>query len=210
MKSFLRSHLPFIEAELLEEWENLMQVSTFSDGQTILTEGGGVPGIPIVVSGRIKVFRRKEDKELLLYYIRSGESCAMSFHACISQGNSQVYAVSEGETEALLIPAEKLQIWMRKYPSLNAYMFNIYNRRYTDLLETLDHLLFGNMEGRLLHYLEEKVKGTDDPIIHLSHQEIAYEMGTAREVISRILKKLELEGKIILSRKSIELCDYNH
>ena len=111
MKSFLRSHLPFIEAELLEEWENLMQVSTFSDGQTILTEGGGVPGIPIVVSGRIKVFRRKEDKELLLYYIRSGESCAMSFHACISQGNSQVYAVSEGETEALLIPAEKLQSW---------------------------------------------------------------------------------------------------
>ncbi|MEL6254369.1 MAG: Crp/Fnr family transcriptional regulator [Bacteroidota bacterium] len=210
MKSFLTSHLPFIEADLLDEWENLMQLATFSDGQTILTEGGGVPGIPIVVSGRIKVFRRKEDKELLLYYIRSGESCAMSFHACMSQENSQVYAVSEGETEALLIPSEKLQGWMRKYPSLNAYMFNIYNRRYTDLLETLDHILFGNMEDRLLHYLVEKIKGTDSSRIQLSHQEIAYEMGTAREVISRILKKLELEGKITLSRKSIELCDNNH
>ncbi|MDW3646599.1 MAG: Crp/Fnr family transcriptional regulator [Bacteroidia bacterium] len=210
MKSFLKAHIPFIEAELLEEWEDILKVSTFTDGQTILTEGGGVAGIPIVVSGRIKVFRRKEDKELLLYYIRSGESCAMSFQACISQKNSQVYAVSEGETEALLIPTEKLKSWMRKYPSINAYMFNIYNLRYTDLLESLDHILFGNMEGRLLHYLAKKVKGTEKPVIQLSHQEIAYEMGTAREVISRILKKLELEGKIILSRKSIELCDYNH
>ncbi|MEM6806336.1 MAG: Crp/Fnr family transcriptional regulator, partial [Bacteroidota bacterium] len=189
MQKEIKKFIPYIEPELLKELEASHSMK-FSDGQVLLHEGVSVPLIPIVVSGRLKVFRRKEDKELLLYYIRAGESCAMSFHACMTQSESKVIAISEGDTEAIIIPNEKLLSWLRKYPSLNAYMFKIYAKRYTDLLDTVDQLIFGNMEDRVLKYLAESLKDTDEKKLQLSHQEIAYDLGSAREVVSRVLKKL--------------------
>lgn len=210
MDQLLKKYIPFIEDEFLQELKKEAIYKRIPDNQLILEEEGFVAAIPLLLSGRIKVFQTREDREFLLYYIRPGESCAMSFHACLNQSHSTINALTEEETEVLLIPAEKLSSWLKKYPSFSAFMFNIYNKRYMDLLDTVSYLIFENLEDRIMRYLREKASLLGVSLIPTTHQKIAYDMGTAREVISRVLKKLEVQQKIVLSRNAVELCNLNH
>jgi CRP/FNR family transcriptional regulator len=171
----------------------------------ILTEGHYIKVIPVVIEGLIKVFTRYEEKELLLYYIKPDESCIMSFAAGLKNEPSKVFAVTEEDTTALLIPVDKISKWIWQFPEINSLFYQQYNMRYSDLLETINHLLFKKMDERLLNYLNEKVKNTNKNPIKISHRQIASELGTAREVISRVMKKLENEGKLIQHSSSIEL-----
>ncbi|MFN3840817.1 MAG: Crp/Fnr family transcriptional regulator [Cyclobacteriaceae bacterium] len=162
----------------------------------ILKEGQSVKQIPIVLDGLVKVFTRHEDKELLLYYIKPRESCVMSFLAGIKNQPSRIYAQAEEPTTLLLLPSQKVERWINEYPQLNNLFYDLYNNRYSELIDTLHQLIFQKLDARLYDYLMEKSRLKGKSLLHLRHREIAQDLGTSREVITRVLKKLEKEGKI--------------
>ncbi len=171
----------------------------------IVREGQFSKVIPFVLKGLIRVYTRYEDKELLLYYIRPNESCVMSFSSSIKNEPSKVFATTEQDTTVLLIPVNKVTKWIKHFPDINTLFFQQYNLRYSELLDTIQHMLVDKMVKRLLDYLNEKIALTNQNPLFISHRQIAEELGTAREVISRKLKRLENEGKLKQHAHSIEL-----
>lgn len=188
--------LAYLPAPLREEIKEKATVQTFPAGTTLVREGAYVKVIPLVRRGLIKVGGRFEDRDLLLYYIEPEESCVMSFAAMIEEAPSQIYAVTEEETEAILLPTRKMRDWLREYPHLHQLFYRQYNKRYNELLQTIHHLLFNRMDQRLLEHLREKARLLETPWLQVSHRQLAEELGTAREVISRVMKKLEQEGRV--------------
>jgi len=174
-------------------------------GQMLLKEGYFVNALPFVLEGLLKVTSREEDKEILLYYINKGESCIMSFGACIANSTSKIYASTEKESRILLVSADTLIELIRNYPALNTYFHQLYQNRYEELVEAIDQLVFKKFDERLYQYLREKSKKLDTKELKTTHQEIARDTGTVREVVSRALKKLEKEGKISLTRNEIKI-----
>lgn len=194
-----------LHPDLRKELEAHAILKEVPQGTEILREGQYVKVIPIVLEGLIKVFSRHEEKELLLYYIKPQESCIMSFSAGMKNEPSKIFAVAEEDTSALLLPTDKVALWVREYPEVNQLFFQQYNLRYSDLLTTIHQLLFERMDKRLLDYLVNKSLLTGRNPIKISHRQIAAELGTAREVISRIMKKLENDGKIRQEANTIEI-----
>lgn len=194
-----------LHPDLRKELEAHAILKEVPQGTEILREGQYVKVIPIVLEGLIKVFSRHEEKELLLYYIKPQESCIMSFAAGMKNEPSKIFAVAEEDTSALLLPTDKVAQWVREYPEVNQLFFQQYNLRYSDLLTTIHQLLFERLDKRLLDYLVNKSLLTGRNPIKISHRQIAAELGTAREVISRIMKKLENDGKIRQEANTIEI-----
>jgi CRP/FNR family transcriptional regulator len=197
--------LSHLNADLVLEITATAATKKLPKNTEVLREGQHVKVIPIVLEGIIKVFTSHEDKELLLYYIRPNESCIMSFAASLKNEPSKVFALTEEDTTALLLPVEKVRDWIKQYPEMNSLFFQQYNLRYNDLLKTIHHVLFDKMDKRLYDYLKEKLVMTNKNPLKISHRQIANEMGTAREVVSRLIKKLENEGKLKQHTNSIEL-----
>lgn len=187
------SHL---NQDLLSEIITLGVIKEFPPDTTLLKEGQYVKVIPVVLTGLIKVFSSFEDKELLLYYIRPNESCIMSFAAGLKNDPSTVIAKTEEASKVLLLPSDRVAEWTQKFSDLNTLFFQQYNLRYAELLDTINHLLFNKMDTRVYAFLEKRIALTGHNPIKISHREIASELGTAREVVSRVLKKLEMEGKL--------------
>ena len=201
----IKQTLSHLDPKLIEEINNSGTVQSIDENTEILREGQYVKVIPIVLKGLIKVFSRHDDKELLLYYIRPEESCIMSFAASLKNSPSKVFAVTEEDADALLLPTDKIPVWTKQYPDFNTLFYQQYNLRYSELLETIHHLLFDRMDKRLFDYLTEKAKLTGKNPLKISHRQIANELGTAREVISRVMKKLEQEGKVRQLNQQIEI-----
>ncbi len=174
-------------------------------GTEIMHEGQYVKLIPIVLDGLVKVFTRHEDKELLLYYIKSKETCIISFNAALSNTSSKAFALTEQDSKILLIPGEKLFQWTKNYPELINLFFSQYNNRYNELIEMINKVLFDKMDKRLYEYLLSISKMAENGIIKRSHQQIANDLGTAREVVTRVLKKLEYENKLIQNQNGIKI-----
>ena len=203
----IKKLFPFFNLDLLNEIEAHSTIKQFPANTELIKDGYYVTVLPIVINGIIKVFTRYDDKELLLYYIDSGETCIMSFDAGLNNRPSQIYAVTETETEALLLPIDKVVFWAKKYPAFNLLMFKQYSIRYRDLHETIQMVLFNNMDKRLLKYLTEKAGHLKGNILKISHKQIASELGTAREVISRVMKKLENEGLVKQEGNAIKILE---
>jgi len=201
----ITNKLSFLEPELVSEILNVSTIKDFSKGTEILREEQYVKVLPIVIHGLVKVFSRFEEKELLLYYIKQNESCIMSFSAGINHEPSRVFAVTEKDSQILLLPVDKLPTWLNKFPRLNTLFYQQYNLRYIELLDTIKHVLIDKMDKRLYDYLKDKAKITKQDIFKISHQQIATELGTAREVVSRMMKKLEGEGKVKQLSHSIKV-----
>jgi len=163
----------------------------------VMHEGQYIKAVPVVISGLVKAFTRHEDKELLLYYIQPGESCIMTFDACLKNSPSKIYASTEKKSEVLLMSTENVFRWLKDYPEFNSLFFQQYNIRYSELLTMINQLLFEKMDTRILEYLKAKIKRSAKNPVKVSHRQIANDLGTAREVVSRIMKKLENEGKVI-------------
>ena len=204
MKNIEKS-LSHLNSDLLSAMMEQGELKEIPAGTEILREGQYVKVIPIVIKGLIKVLTRHDDKELLLYYIRPKESCIMSFAASLKNEPSRVFASTEEDTQALLLPVDKVSKWTAQFPDINNLFFQQYNMRYADLLETIHHVLFDKLDKRLYDYLVEKVALTKQNPLKMSHREIANELATAREVISRTMKKLESENLIKQHSNSIEL-----
>lgn len=196
---------PGLSPELFEVIVQHSEVKEIPADVEILREGQYVKVLPLVAEGLIKVFTRYQEKELLLYYIKPGESCIMSFAAGLRNEPSRVFAITEEPTTAMLVPVTKIPSWINQHPDMNQLFFEQYNQRYSDLLDTVNHVLFDKMDKRLLDYLTEKTRLTGKNPIKISHRQIAAELGTAREVISRLIKKLENEGELVQQGNSIEL-----
>ncbi len=199
----LKKILPQVNTELLQFIANEAIEMDVPADTTLLKTGNYVQSVPLVVKGLIRVSRNEDDKELLLYYIHPGEMCIMSFTACCSNSASMIEAVTLEQTEILLIPSLKLREWITNYPTFNFYVYEMFNKRYLDLIDTINQLIFNRLDERLFNYLKEKAHLTGNSNISITHQQIATDMGTAREVISRLLKKLELENKILTSRNQV-------
>lgn len=200
-----RARLSFLKTALADEIERNSQVMAFEKGTELLRAGQYIKVLPIVLSGLIKVSSRYDDKELLLYYLEPEESCIMTFHAALKSEPSKVHATAEEDSEVLLIPAHLLPGWTRSYPELNELFFAQYNLRYADLIDTIGHLLLDRMDKRIYDYVLKKSGLTQSDSVKTSHSQIAAELGTAREVVTRILKKLESEGKIVQGREGIRI-----
>lgn len=178
----------------------------FKEGDVIINDHSYIKSIPIVITGSIKVMRTDDDgREILLYYIKSGESCIMSFLGGLHQDTSKIKAIAEEDTEILFIPTEKLNILMREYPEWLDYMFRLYHKRFEELLDVVNEIAFKKMDERLMNYIENKVALSKSNIISITHEQMANELGTARVVISRLLKQLETDGVVELGRNKIIL-----
>ncbi|MFA5973621.1 MAG: Crp/Fnr family transcriptional regulator [Lentimicrobiaceae bacterium] len=199
----LKKLIPQVDTELLQFIAKEAVEMDVPAETTLLKTGNYVQSVPLVVKGLIRVSRNDKDKELLLYYIHPGEMCIMSFSACCSNSASLIEAATLEETKVLLIPSVKLREWIALYSSFNFYMYEMFNKRYLDLIETIDQLIFNRLDERLYNYLKEKTLLSGKKQINITHHQIATELGTAREVISRLLKKLELENKIRTSRNQV-------
>ncbi len=203
----IKQKLSIFNKDLLEELLEASQIVDVPPNTELLREGQYIKVIPIVLEGLVKVYTRHEDRELLLYYIQPSESCIMSYSASLKNTPSHIYAETEEESTIILVPVESLPHLRRSYPDFSTLFIDLYNSRYRDLLDTIHHVLFDRMDKRLLDYLREKVKVRNQNPLKLSHQQIAGELGTVREVISRVLKKLEQEGAIAPHPDGIEIRD---
>jgi len=196
----------FLEKKLIEEIISEGKVMNFKEGDIIMDYGKRVKFMPLILSGSVRVMRRdEEDREILLYYLSSNESCAMAYACCMEDKKSEVKAIAEENVEIIAIPHEKLDEWLVKYPSWKSYIFNSFTQRFNELLKSLESIAFHKLDERLIKYLKNKTKLSGKTSIPLSHNQIAEEMGTSRVVISRLLKQLENEKKLVLYRNEIKL-----
>lgn len=192
--------------ELKEKLYQNSIIKEFKEGDTVLRENSNIQSIPIVTKGSIKVLRTDDDeKEILLYYIKPGESCIMSFLGGLHQDTSKVKAIVEEDAEILFIPIDKVILLMKEYPQWLEYIFRLYHKRFEELLEVVNAIAFKKVDERLLLLLNKKEELTKSKIIQITHEQLANELGTARVVVSRLLKQLEDEGKLKLGRNKITL-----
>jgi CRP/FNR family transcriptional regulator len=195
-----------VSNELLEKLTAVGISKSFKEGDVILDEDSYIKSIPIVTKGSIKVLRSDDDgREILLYYIRAGESCIMSFLGGIHQDKSKVRAVVEEDTEILFIPIEKVSLLIRDFPDWLDYIFRLYHKRFEELLEVVNSIAFKKMDERLLNFIQKKCALSNSQILTITHEQIANELGTVRVVISRLLKQMEYEGLVKLGRNKITL-----
>ena len=192
------------ETELLEEIANVGKPTSFKEGEDIITSGKYIKNIPLLTSGAIRVLRNDElGNEVFLYFVNKGQTCAVSLACCVNHKKSNIRAVAEVDCEFISIPIEYLEKWNKKYQSWRNFMLLTYQSRFDEILEALDSIAFLKLEERVMRYIEDKAKVHGINYVNITHQKIAEELNTSREVVSRLLKKAEDEGDIELSRNKI-------
>lgn len=193
--------------ELKEELISISSIIELKEGTIILKQGDYIKFIPLMVSGLAKVFKEEETNgnEVLLYYIKPGESCVMSITTLMKNEKSNVKAIIEEDSKIVVIPADKALEIAKKYPKWNEFIYDLFNLKFNELLNTIELLTFSNKDLRLYEYLKKEANLKNTNILHTTHQHIAYDLGSSREVISRLLKKLEKEGLVKLKQKNIEV-----
>lgn len=182
------------------------QVQSFPADTVILNINAYIKSIPIVLSGSLKVIRTDEDgREILLYYIKPGESCIMSFLAGIHHDTSKIKAIVEEDAEVLLVPVSKASQWIKEFPEWTDFIFSLYQKRFEELLEVVNAVAFQKVDTRLLHLLKQKSSLFKSNEIAVTHQQLADELGITREAVSRVLKQMENDRLISLGRNKISL-----
>ena len=194
------------EPALLQEIQQFGEIKYFKEGDIIIDYGKYIRMMPLIVKGTIKVFRMDDTgNEILLYYLSNNESCSMAYSCCMEAKKSEVKAIAEEDVELIAIPHSKLEEWLCKYPSWKRYIMRSFNERFLELLKSIESIAFHKLDERLISYLKEKQHLSGSSVIKASHYLIADELHTSRVVVSRLLKQLENEKKIILYRNEIKL-----
>lgn len=191
---YLDRKLRFLPLPLQTDLKAYAKLHQASPGTILLEEGSYVRAVPLVLEGRLKVYIEESNKRLLLYYIEPEESCVMSFSAVLQGAPSQVVAEVEKETRMLLLPSDRLPDLLRTHTALNQVFFRQYQQRYTDLLQNVEQILFQRLEDRILAYLKKRRSMQQRKRLLLTHRQIALDLGSAREVITRTLGKMEANG----------------
>lgn len=206
-QDILKEYFPILsDPAFLDDFEEVAEFKTINDGESIVKIGNTIQQIPLLYEGLIKVFREDDEgNELFLYYIYPGQACAISFVCSVKERISQVRAEAVDNCKFFSVPIDNMNIWMQKHKCWYYFVLDTYQSRLEEVLKALDSVAFKKMDERLLEYLKKNAKAQDNPVLTLTHQEIAYELNSSREVISRLLKKMEQLGLIKMGRNSIEL-----
>lgn len=204
--NYLDKFSEFFEPALLAELEQKSMIMEVKSGDILLNVGQTIRAMPLLASGVVKVSRINDDgQELLLYYVKEGESCAMTFNCCMMAQTSVIKGAAEEDSVLVCVPVTLMEEWMAKFPSWKKYVMSTLLNRFTELIKSIDEVAFKKMDERLLSYLKEKSRVTGSSVLNLTHQQIGDELGTNRVVISRLLKKMENDKKLLIYNKQIKL-----
>ena len=204
-KELIKRTFPFLEKELIEEVSAVSLLYTLKADESILGEGDYIKSFPMVLSGCMRVVRLSEDgNELLLYYLNQGEICAMALTCCMGLQKSNIRMIAEEESVILTIPVDKPEKWMSEYRTWKEFMMYAYRKRFDELLDTIDSIAFTKLDERLIRFFDERYKSTGKTIFPGTHQDIALQLNTSREVISRLLRNLEKNNLIVTERNSVD------
>lgn len=196
---------PALSLSLLESMKEAGSRKMLTKGAVLLQEDAPVYSIPVVLSGAVKVSQVEADKEMLLYYLKEGDMCIMSFLGGLYREESKIKAVADENSEVLLISVNQIGKLMKMHPEWTEYIFDVYHRRFNELLEVISAVAFKKMDERLLAFLHRKADITGSNDLEVTHEELARELGTARVVVSRLLKELEKQNIVTLARNRITL-----
>jgi CRP/FNR family transcriptional regulator len=197
------------EAELINEICSVGMVRNYKEGDVLMDIGQQLTHMPLVITGSLKIMTEdKEGDELLLYYLELGDTCAVTLSCCTKPTKSQIKAIAEINSEVLFIPVNKMEDWMIKYKTWRSFVLESYNYRLNEMLQAIDNLAFNNMEERLYKYLRDKVLVTKEAKINITHFQIANDLHSSRVVISRLMKKLENDGKVTQHRNFVEVREF--
>lgn len=195
-----------ISDSLLVKLKSIGSMRRMAADAVLMNEDDYIQAIPIVLNGSIKVMRTDDDgKEILLYYIKPGESCVMSFLGATCNERSKIKAIVDEPAEILMLPISKAVELIRSVPEWIEFIFQLYNRRFEELLDVINAIAFQKVDERLWELLKKKSEMNKTRELAVTHQQVADELGTAREVVSRLLKQLEKSKKITLSRNKITI-----
>ena len=195
----------FHEPELREQILKHCNLQTFDKGDVIVREGQFVKVVPIVVTGMLRVYQTRDEREILLYHVEPSQTCMMSLSACFFNNESPSQAIAKEKTKAITVPVNFVTKWQKEYTSWNEFVIRTFRNRYDELLSTFDSIAFDHIDKRVLDYLKSKNLKTQPKKVELSHQELANELGTTRVVVSRILKQFEMDKVVVLHRGFIEV-----
>ena len=194
------------EPGLVAEMESSGSIREVKAGEELIRTGSYIKFMPLVINGAIKVMREDEEgDEVFLYFLNPGQTCAMTLSCCSVNKPSEITAVAEYDTQFITIPVAVMDEWFRKHRNWQNFVLNTYNDRFNELLATVDSIAFQQLDERLLKYLQDKVELQGDEVVNTTHQQIAYDLNSSREVISRLLKQLEKNGVIALGRNKIKV-----
>jgi len=207
----IRSHFEHLfEKDLTNQIIKEGSLGHYEPGQELMDIGQEIKFFPIVINGSLKVMTENEEgQELLLYYLEMGDTCAMTLQCCLNNAKSKIRVVAESPTDLVMIPIQRMEEWIVKFPSWRHFIFNSYNERLNEMLEAIDNLAFENLEGRLYKYLKDKAMINGSPRLKITHTMVATELNTSRVVISRLMKKLEQQEKIRNERNCILVKEFS-
>lgn len=200
----LRQLFPTFEKPLFDELVKYGTLREVKAGDTLLRVGQNIRSTMLIIEGIVKLYREDEDgKEFFIYHLDAGQACSLSMVCAIKQETSEVLAKALTDGTILSIPLEFMDQWMAKYKSWYQFVISSYRNRFEELLKTIDAIAFSNMDERLHDYIKKQVThlGVN---IKMTHQEIATDLNSSREVVSRLLKKMEAKQWLIIHRNSIE------
>jgi CRP/FNR family transcriptional regulator len=207
LKQTIQHKFPILaDSALLSDMERYCTTKTLNAGNNFIEIGDDVVAMPLLIEGVIKVVREDNDgNEILLYYLNGGDTCASTLSCCMERARSEVRATVFETVTAIMVPIRCMEDWMKKYAGWRSFIMQSYRLRFEELLHTIDSIAFKKMDERLIDYLVQLSEERNTNTLLGTHQEIADDLHTSREVISRLLKQLEKMGKIRLSRNKIEL-----
>ena len=195
----------FTDTRLLDEIERYTRRKTVQKDDVLMSPGDSIVFVPIVQKGVLRIVRRNTDgREVFLYHLYPGQTCAMAINCCQGNKKSTVKAIAEDTTEVMLVPVNLVEEWM-KYPEWKSFINSTYGARFGELLQVIDLIAFNNMDKQVLHYLEERAKAARTRSLFITHQQIADELHTHREAVSRLLRTMEEKNLVRLGRNTIEL-----
>ena len=195
----------FKDPKLNEEIRNYCRHKHLEKDQVMMSPGDEIVFVPIVIKGAVRIMRHNEEgQEVFLYHLYPGQTCAMALNCCQAGRRSMIKAVVEDDADILLVPVKLIEEWF-KYPEWRSFINTTYGSRFSELLGVIDLIAFSNMDKQLLHYLSERSKALSTKALYITHQEIADELHTHREAISRLLRTMEEKKLVKLGRHTIEL-----
>lgn len=197
-----------LHPQLVEEIQEVGQLMRFKEGDVLIDYGQYIRMAPLVLEGSLKIMRENDEgEELFLYFLSAGESCSMSFTCCLAEKRSSIRAVVDDDVLVLGIPVQYVDQWISKYTVWKNFVLRSYDQRLMELIQTIDTIAFKKLDERLVDYLKQLVKNHNSKHLNITHQQIASDLNASREAVSRLLKKMEKMGDLILGRNKIEILD---
>jgi CRP/FNR family transcriptional regulator len=205
VNQYLLTMFPQFESGLIEILTEQASIKEFNAGDSLITTGQNMRFTMLVVDGLVKLYREAEDgSEFFMYFIHPGGACALSMICSTMQQTSEIKACAVDQTTVLAVPTALMDMLMKTYKTWYYFVLETYRSRFEELLVVIDHISFKAMDERLDFYLKKQHQELNTSILNLTHNEIANDLNSSREVISRLLKKMEQQGKVILHRSYIE------